>query len=395
MTRDNCPFRSFWLAGFECSTHINSKGRRLDMTAAVGHDTQCAADYRRLREVGILTARDGLRWHLIDRDGAYDWSSWIPMLDAARKEGIQVIWDLFHYGWPDGIDIFSPLFVDRFARFSREAARVFREHSDEIPVYSPVNEISFFAWAAARRLIFPHARGRDSELKAQVVRAAIAAIQNIRLVDPRARFVAPEPLIHTVPPRKQPWNRQPALDQFNSQFEAWDMIAGRAAPDLGGEESYLDIVGVNFYAANQWEVPGGRKLHWDAGSNDPRWRPLHLLLADVYARYGRPFFLAETSHYGIGRGPWISEVALELSKALESGTPVGGVCLYPILDRYDWDDSTHWHNCGLWDFRRNSAGEYERVLDPIYAQALRDAQALLGERGQANSACKTTPAASD
>ena len=76
--------------------------------------------------------------------------------------------------------------------------------------------------------------------------------------------------------------------QRASQFEAWDMIAGRAAPELGGAERYLDIVGVNYYAANQWEVPGGRKLHWDAGSNDARWVPLHLLLAEVYERYRRP-----------------------------------------------------------------------------------------------------------
>ena len=30
------------------------------------------------------------------------------------------------------------------------------------------------------------------------------------------------------------------------------MIAGRAAPELA-DRRYLDIIGVNFYAANQWE----------------------------------------------------------------------------------------------------------------------------------------------
>ena len=51
-------FQSFWMAGFECSTQINSAGVRLDMTAALGHDTCAASDYRRLREVNIATARD-------------------------------------------------------------------------------------------------------------------------------------------------------------------------------------------------------------------------------------------------------------------------------------------------------------------------------------------------
>src|SRR3954451_17536990 len=74
-------FRSFWIGGFECSTQINSAGVRLDMTAALQHDVYAAEDYRRLGEVGIATARDGLRWHLIERGGSFDWSSWIPMLE--------------------------------------------------------------------------------------------------------------------------------------------------------------------------------------------------------------------------------------------------------------------------------------------------------------------------
>jgi hypothetical protein len=222
--------------------------------------------------------------------------------------------------------------------------------------------------------MFPWAHGRDAELKRQLVRATIAAIESIRAVDARARFVSPEPLIHTMPALSEPWNTEPARLQRESQFEAWDMVTGRSAPELGGAEKYLDIVGANFYAANQWELPGGQKLHWDAGSNDPRWMPLHLLLAEVYARYPRPMFLAETSHYGIGRAPWLREVAGEVAKAIDQGVPVSGICLYPILDRFDWEDSSHWHNCGLWDFETDSQGHYRRVLNQTYAAALREAQ---------------------
>lgn len=370
-------FRSFWIAGFECSCQVNSAGVRLDMTAALQHDVQAAEDYRRLRETGIATARDGLRWHLIDKGGGYDWSSWIPMLEAARDEDVQVIWDLCHYGWPDDLDIFSPQFIERFARFTREAARVHREHTDEIAFYSPVNEISFFAWGASRDFMFPYAHGKDGQLKRQLVRAALAAMEAIWQVDPGARMVFPEPLIHNVPPRWRPWITGPAAAQRASQFEAWDMIAGLTAPELGGAAKYLDIVGVNFYAANQWEVPGGRKLHWDAGSDDPRWRPLHQLLAEVEARYRRPILIAETSHYGIGRAPWLREIAEECRLAVRNGIALHGACLYPILDRFDWEDGTHWHNSGLWDMSRNGTGRYRRVLNPAYADALREAQSVL------------------
>jgi hypothetical protein len=152
------------------------------------------------------------------------------------------------------------------------------------------------------------------------------------------------------------------------------MIAGLVAPDLGGAPHYLDIVGANFYADNQWEVPGGRKLHWDGGSGDPRWVPLHRLLARLWERYRRPIYIAETSHYGGGRAAWLREVAGEAAIALKMGLPLEGVCLYPILDRFDWDDCRHWHNSGLWDMRPcEGPGHYARVLNTEYAHALAEA----------------------
>ena len=105
--------------------------------------------------------------------------------------------------------------------------------------------------------------------------------------------------------------------------------------------------------------------------------PLHLLLAEVYERYKRPLVIAETSHYGIGRAPWLDEVAAEMHQARANGVPLEGACLYPILDRFDWDDRTHWHNCGLWDVALNGNGHYQRLINPVYAHALRVAQQLL------------------
>ena len=65
----------------------------------------------------------------------------------------------------------------------------------------------------------------------------------------------------------------------------------------------------------------------------------------------------------------------------QNGVPVEGICLYPILDRYDWTDKNHWHNSGLWDFREK-AGAYQRVLNPEYALALREMQTELATDNQ-------------
>ena len=157
-------FSSFWMAGFESACHVNGKGRRLDMIAATQHDRFVDADYARLVEVGITSVRDTVRWHLGDRGATFDFSSLDPMLAAASRHGIQVVWDLCHYGWPDGVDIFAPEFVDRFARFCRAVAIHIRQQSDAVPLYTPINEISFFAWAAAEAGWFhPHARHRGGE----------------------------------------------------------------------------------------------------------------------------------------------------------------------------------------------------------------------------------------
>jgi hypothetical protein len=47
------------------------------------------------------------------------------------------------------------------------------------------------------------------------------------------------------------------------------------------------------------------------------------------------------------------------------------------LDRFDWEDRTHWHNSGLWDMEPDGAGGYRRVLNAEYARALEAAQVVL------------------
>jgi UDP-galactopyranose mutase len=195
-------------------------------------------------------------------------------------------------------------------------------------------------------------------------------------VYPRARISWPEPTVHVLPPRGRPDLAQQAWMYREAQFDAWDMIAGRTHAELGGHPKYLDIPGSNFYHSNEWEIEGNGRLRWEDEPRDNRWVPYHKLLEETWLRYRRPLYVAETSHFGVGRPRWIREIAHEVMMARANGVPVEGICLYPILDRYDWTDKTHWHNSGLWDFRENANG-YQRILNPEYAHALREMQTLL------------------
>lgn len=363
-----CGLRSFFLGGFECSTHWLPDGKRLDLIAATQHDRFCEADYARLREIGISSVRDGIRWHLIETSPyQYCFSSLVPMLRAARKTGMQVIWDIFHYGWPDDLDIFSPDFLHRFRAFAREVARVVLDETDDVPYFCPVNEISFFAWAAGDfEIMNPFARGRGQEMKAQLVRATIEATDAIRSAAPRARFVQVDPVINVVnSPTATEAERLAASAHTRAQFDAWDMLWGRLSPELGGGPEYLDVIGANYYVHNQWAYED--KF---IERSDPRYKPLHKILAEVYRRYSRPLFIAETGIEDERRPEWLRYICDEVVEAIRRGIPVEGICLYPILNYPGWDDARHCH-AGLWD-SCNASGNRE-IYAPL-AEELRRQQ---------------------
>src|SRR6476660_5467863 len=127
-------FASFFQAGFECSSHRRRDGVRLDLIRATGHDKHVLCDYRLCKQFGFETVRDGLRWHLIEKTpGRYDWSSWLPALEAAEEVGLQVIWDLFHYGSPDHVDQGGAEFAQRFTDFAMAALELQRSVSKRAP----------------------------------------------------------------------------------------------------------------------------------------------------------------------------------------------------------------------------------------------------------------------
>ncbi|MBW3623951.1 MAG: beta-glucosidase [Armatimonadetes bacterium] len=371
---DASLFRSFFLGGFECSTHVNMSGKRLDLIASTGHDRFALQDYQRLSELGIHAAREGIRWHLIEtRPYQYDFSSVLSQLRAAQATGAQVIWDLCHYGWPDDLDVFSPEFIERFAGLSRAFTRFLKEVTDDIPYLSPMNEMSFLAWAGGAAALFPpFVRERGTEMKFQLVRATIAGTEAAWEVDPAARIFHIDPICHVVPCPDKPEDAPNAAGYCSAMYDSWDMIAGRYFPELGGDEKYLDVIGVNYYIDNQWEYPGSSESDTTITPSHPFYRPVWDLLKEVHERYRRPLFIAETGIEDERRPEWLRYVCREVRDALRAGVPIHGICLYPILNHLGWEDDRHCHN-GLWDFA-DERGNRE-IYAPL-AEELRRQQRL-------------------
>ncbi len=360
-------FQSFLMGGFECSTHINPYKKRVDMIAATFHDRFAEADFERLLSVGMRTARDGIRWHLIEREPfRYDFSSAVNQIRAARKTGIQIIWDLFHYGFPEDLDIFSAAFPERFAAFAKAFAEFLKSETAETPFICPMNEMSFFAWIAGEvGAFYPYQTQRGDELKRQLVRAAIVSVDAIRAVCPAARFVFTDPAIHITSASNDPIQKATAEKYRQAQFHALEMLSGKREPQLGGAPAYLDIIGVNYYFNNQWRSKNGRRVL--RGHKD--YRPFNLIVREFVERFARPVFIAETGIEDEARREWFRYICDEVKIAEADNYPVEGICLYPICNHPGWDDARHCRN-GLWDYP-NERGErevYKPLLEEINLQ---------------------------
>jgi hypothetical protein len=323
------------LAGFECSAHRRMDGVRVDVLASTHHDILAEGDYRLLNEYDIHIARDGVRWHRIEFEpGRYDWAVFRSMLRAGEKTGIQVVWDLCHYDYPDHVSPWSPEFPERFADFARRLAEIVRDESNTLPIYCPINEISFMSWACGETASMnPGGTGRGDELKEQLARASIFATRSIKSIDPRARFLSSEPIIHVVAAQAKDADAADAYTQ--SQYEAADWVLGMGRSHLGGSSDCIDVIGVNFYPSNQWFLKGGI-----IPMGHHKYLPLRNMLREVSERYpGKEVIISKTGAEGSARSAWLHYVCEEVDAARSFGVPVTGICIYPVLDYPGWENS--------------------------------------------------------
>lgn len=371
-------FSTFWQAGYEGADHINPQGIPLSLNTTTGHLLRVQEDYAALAPFSIATVRESVGWRLTETPQGYDFTDVAARMEAAREHGVQVCWTLCHYGWPDGLSLFSADFVPRFARFCGALARFLAPYYDQPPVYSPVNEISFMSWGIEVG-VFPCPDRPESGVadaaKRQLIRATIAACDAIWEADSRARILHCDPIIHVISRDADPEAQAAARACSDAQFQAWDMLSGRLAPELGGAPRYLDMIGANYYHSNQWEDTTHYRLPWHLG--DRRRKPLHEMLYELHQRYQRPILLAETSHVGSGRSAWVRHITAHVAQAQLSGADICGICLYPIVDRPMWEDPTHWTQSGLWDLDLSGPDPTARRLHAPYAAALLQAQRTL------------------
>jgi len=383
----NNPFQSFWMGGFECSDKINCHGQRVDILSETEHIAHIRNDYELLKQRGITTVREGIRWSIVEsKPYCYDFGVVKFMMETAQELGIQQIWDICHFGFPDDLSPLHPQFTNRFVSLCRAFVNFFVQHFGKKElIVTPINEVSFLSWLGGEAAgTVPFCKNEAWNIKYKLMHAYIESIKCMKEIHPELKILTTEPLVNIVPDLESSDTEiKEARAVHRHQFQVLDMLTGKMCPELGGKPGLIDIVGLNFYYNNQWIYKQPVFLPWANEFNDLRWRSLHTLLQEVHERYSYPIILAETSHPGIDRAKWIRYITQECAHVIENGLPFFGICIYPIIDRPDWDDLNNWHHAGLWDYFPEDISKGKRVLNEEYDLELN--QCYLTIEGAQNS----------
>lgn len=360
-------FKTFFIGGYECADMINKFGNRVDVLRLTGHDTHVLEDYQRLAAMGIKTVREGIRWSVVESSpGVYDFSEVKNRMEAAKQTGIQQLWDICHFGYPDGLIPTHPHFADRLSAICVAFTKLYRYYTEDPLIITPINEMSFLSWLSGdARGTVPFAAGTGFDQKYHLCKAAIKAINGIKETDPAAQVMLVEPLIR-IHPQEGQYTEESIVGFNEAQFQAMEMVTGRMCPELGGSAEHMDIAGFNFYYNNQWEH-FGPVLGW---CKQKRRESFTTLLHDAYRRYNLPVVLSETGHFGEDRSKWMNLITEDCIAAIQAGIPLKGICVYPVLDRPDWDFPENLIPCGIWSYNQR----HERIVEPEYLATVQACQ---------------------
>jgi beta-glucosidase/6-phospho-beta-glucosidase/beta-galactosidase len=323
-----------------------------DVMESTDHDAQRDSDLDLVVAAGVRHLRYPIRWHRVETSpDRYDWAATDAALDAVRRRGLQPVVDLVHHtSYPRWL---TDGFADR--RFAPHYLAFVEECFARYPWierYTLFNEPFSTLFLAGHEGIWPpRRRGMPGfvELCGRVLPALTEASRLARRLVPAAEHVWVDTGEHHTGSGSA-GKRYAALAN-DRRFFVLDAFLGRlqqgsarpfvdAVTAAGGGELFdlepgsVDVVGLDYYAHNQWHFGRTR-----GAPNTPRPRPLDQLLAEYATRYGRPVAITETNLRGApsDRATWFRYVLDRAERALSTGVDVRAVTWFPFVDSTDWD----------------------------------------------------------
>jgi hypothetical protein len=327
---------------------------RVDELAASDHLAHQDEDLAAVAGLGVRWWRYGMPWRLSEREpGVYDWSLWDRALAACDRHGLEPIVDLCHFGLPDHLAGFcDPAWVDAFVRYvdaflARYPAPMF---------FTPVNEPGITAQFSAGWGIWNDRRSTPADHANALALVTLANLEAIARVDADRGgwWIGAEGFgVHVAAgPDDEPAVAQArALEQL-----VWDLHLGVDPDTLVAdrmalvEPALLDriaavplrtdrvVAGHDFYPVSV-QLHGTRD---EPLTVDERVTAYEAEARRWHARYGRAFWVAETSNLSlpVADGPlWLDALVAALDRMVVDGLPVRGICWYSRGDQFDWDSA--------------------------------------------------------
>ncbi len=321
-----------------------------DVAETTGHVARWREDLDLLRSCGVEELRYPIRWHRVEREpDRFDWRETDEMFDYMRDNGLRPIVDLVHHtSYPSWLGGFAdPAFAPAFLRY----VRAFAERYPWVEAYTLFNEpFTTFFLCGHEGVWEPHYRGLEGFLTVakNVMPALTAASRLCRELLPDARHVYVEVCEHHT--ASDPRGATYAEYANDRRFLLTDLFLGAEVDHrrpfvadvlaAGGEEllqlepGQIDVLGLDYYAHNQWA--------WHAAGVGTTCPPAPLPLADVLAqywdRYRLPCLLGETNirGYPSDRATWLKYTLEQCELARDGGVPIEGYCWFPFVDSCDW-----------------------------------------------------------
>lgn len=320
-----------FLENSDFQRHKGATLYRQDEVRLIQHDTRLDEDYALLTSIGCTGVRDAARWYVTHvAPGRFDWTWLDRVVESAERHHLRLYLDLWHYGYPDWLDLLAPDTPGHFAEFAAAIAGRY----PALNTYCVCNEPSLMVdFAGIRGKWRPFLKGKRAgdHVRAQICRMIIEASRQILAVRPNAVLVLPDPWHATDRRRLHAEDARPLADQAR----IIDTVLGRRNPELGGANELIHVIGLNHY-------------------RDTTLPPFHQMLLRARDHWpDKPLWLTETSGppKGWQQNEWFWWMIAEVTLARLLGVDIPVFTWAPTISMFDWVTETRHLPNGVWKLK--------------------------------------------
>ncbi|MBZ9935191.1 family 1 glycosylhydrolase [Mesorhizobium sp. BR1-1-16] len=359
---DLSPDGFVWAAGIE-NTFIGQTeriGERvLDEFALTHHYQYFREDLDRVKGLGVRAIRYGMPWYKAEPEkGKFDWD-WIDRaIDHAAGTGVEIVFDLMHYGVPLWLEN-QFLNTDYEKHVADWAAAFTRRYKDRVKYYTPFNEpLICSEFVGLRGMWPPYLRGADGQVKIirNISRGMTLSVQAMRAERGDAIMVQVDAAGEVLP--DTPDLAEAAAFETAKTFMATDLLLGLVGDDHilrdwflqhGMSEADLvwhlerkqdvEIVGTNYYPeTSQQRLVRHGKDELIRKPISGRAAGMESSVRQFWEKYKRPVVVTESSLNGTieERAQWLAEAVDAIPKIRAKGLPLVGFTYFPVFDLIDW-----------------------------------------------------------